>query len=38
MIARFGLGTFEAAFSGSVVLYFCEFGRFLSVLAEFDVP
>jgi len=38
MIARLGLGTFEGAFGVSVILYLCELGIFLSVLAEFDVP
>lgn len=37
MIARLGLGTFEAAFGGAVVLYFCELWNFQYVIARFDV-
>jgi len=35
--ARLGLGTFEAAFGGSVLLYFCEFAGFDCGTAGFDV-
>jgi len=38
LIARFCLGTFEAAFGGSVVLYFCEFDELSGVWLLYLTP